>query len=190
VALIAVLSLVGLLSVTGEGTARTFFNVYLDTGLSVSTSRIGTLSAVAQLLALPAALAMPLLSNRFGRQRTLLSTYAARALCLLPLALVPHWLAAGGGFIGLMVIAGLNRPAFIAFHQESVRPRWRTAISGATTTAVGLGFAAAAFGGGYLVTALGYRALFLTGAALSLAGTLVFWSTFFARGRRGTLGGE
>jgi MFS family permease len=40
-ALVAIMSLVCVLSVFGEGTARTFFNVYLDKGLSISTSRIG-----------------------------------------------------------------------------------------------------------------------------------------------------
>ena len=102
------------------------------------------------------------------------------------MALLPHWLAAGGGFIGVMMFAGFGRPAFIAFHQESVRPRWRAAISGATTMAAGLGSAAAAFGGGYLVTAAGYRGLFLVGAAVSLVGILIFWAYFIAPDRRVT----
>ena len=57
--LIGLMSLVVLLSVVGEGAANTFFNVYLDTELSVATSRIGTLSALARLLSLPATMAMP-----------------------------------------------------------------------------------------------------------------------------------
>jgi len=187
-ALMIIMSLVALLSVVGEGAARTFFNVYLDTGLSVATSRIGTLSAVAQLLALPAALAMPLLAARIGKGKTILLGNAAMALCLLPLALLPHWLAAGGGFIGIMMLASFSRPAFLAFQQESVRPRWRTAMSGATGTTSGLGFAAAALGGGYLVTAAGYRGLFLVGAAVSLVGILMFWAYFILPDRRVTEG--
>jgi hypothetical protein len=62
--LIAILSIVGLLSIIGEGAARTFCNVYLDTDLFVPATRIGTLSAAAQLLALPVAVAMPLLADR------------------------------------------------------------------------------------------------------------------------------
>jgi MFS family permease len=184
--LIITMSFVVLLSVVGEGAARTFFNVYLDTGLSVSTSRIGTLSALAQLLAMSVPMAMPLLAARIGKGKTILLGNVAMALCLLPMALLPHWLAAGGGFIGVVMLASFSRPAFILFQQESVRPRWRTAMSGTTGTASGLGFAVAAFGGGYLVTAAGYRDLFLVGAAVSLAGMLMFWAYFIAPSRRET----
>jgi MFS family permease len=184
--LIITMSFIVLLSVVGEGAARTFFNVYLDTGLSVSTSRIGTLSALAQLLALPAPMAMPLLAARIGKGKTILLGHVATALCLLPIALFPHWLAAGSGFIGVMMLASFSRPAFILFQQESVRSEWRTAMSGATGTASGLGFAVAAFGGGYLVSAAGYRDLFLVGAAISLAGMLMFRAYFIAPTRRGT----
>jgi Na+/melibiose symporter-like transporter len=183
-ALIAILGLVGLLSVSGEGTARTFFNVYLDADLSISASRIGAFSAVAQLLALLAALSMPLVAARVGKGRTILLGYVARALSLLPMAILPHWLTAGGGFIGVATFAGLGRPAFIAFHQESVPPRWRSAMSGAATMAASIGFASAALGGGYLAAAIGYRGLFLVGSVVSLAGALVFWARFIVSGRR------
>jgi MFS family permease len=182
-ALIITMSLVVLLSVIGEGAANTFFNVYLDTGLSVATSRIGTLSALARLLALPATMAMPLLAARAGKGKTILLGHIMKALCLLPMALLPHWLAVGGGYIGLTMLASFSRPAFIAFQQEGVRPRWRTMMAGATNMTAGLGFAAAAFGGGYLVTAVGYGGLFLVGAAVSLVGVLVFWAYFVAPGR-------
>jgi MFS family permease len=180
VALIAVLSLVVLLLAVGESAASTFSNVYLDKGLSVATSRIGTLAALAQLLALPAALAMPLLADRIGTGKTALFGSVARALCLLPMAFFAHWLAVGGGYIGVTVLASFARPASIAFQQACVRPRWRTAMSGATGMASGLGFAAAALGGGYLVAAVGYRGLFLAGTAVSLVGVLVFWACFVA----------
>jgi Na+/melibiose symporter-like transporter len=182
--LIFIISAVCLLSIIGEGAARTFFNVYLDTGLSIPTSRIGTLSAVAQLLALPAATAMPLLAARVGKEKTVLFGSAARALCLLPLALLPHWLAAGGGFVGVVMLASFSRPVFTEYQQESVPPRWRAAMSGATTMAAGLSWAVASFGGGFLVAAIGYRALFLVGSALSLVGVGMFWAHFVAPDQR------
>jgi len=185
-ALVAVMSLVVLLSAIGEGAANTFFNVYLDAGLSVATSRIGTLSAIARLLALPATMAMPLLATRAGKRRTVLLGHITGALCLFPMALLPHWLAVGGGFIGLTMVASFSHPASIAFQQESVRPRWRTAMSGATNMASGLGLAVAAFGGGYLVTGIGYGGLFLVGAAVALVAILVFWACFVAPRRRVT----
>jgi len=141
------------------------------------------LSAAARLFSLPATMAMPLLVARIGKEKAILLGHVVKALCLLPIALFPHWLAVGSGYIGLATLTSLARPAFVAFQQESVRPRWRTVMAGATNMAAGLGFAAAALGGGYLVTAVGYRGLFLAGAAVSLVGVLLFWACFVAPDR-------
>lgn len=61
--MMVVLGVVILLTGMGEGAARTFFNVYLDAGLHTPTASIGVLAAVGQLLAAPAALAMPLAAH-------------------------------------------------------------------------------------------------------------------------------
>jgi len=176
--LIALMALVVLLQVAGEGAARTFFNVYLDAGLHVPTAQIGALSAAGQLLAVPAALATPLLMTRWGKERTFVLGSLGMALSLLPLALIPHWGAAGLGLMGMMALGSIARPANTVYHQEIVSPGWRAAMSGATTMAAGLSWSAMAFGGGYLITALGYRSLFLTGAGLTVAGALLFWAYF------------
>ena len=91
------MALVVLLQVAGEGAARTFFNVYLDAGLHVPTAQIGVLSAAGQLLAVPAALAAPLLMARWGKERTFVLGSLGMTLSLLPLALIFHWGAAGLG---------------------------------------------------------------------------------------------
>jgi MFS family permease len=179
--LIGLMSLAGLLTVAGEGSARTFFNVYLDAGLHVSAVQIGTLSAAGQLLAIPAALAMPLLAARWGTSRTVALGSFGVALSLLPLALLPHWGAAGLGYMSMIALAAIRRPAFTLYGQEVVPLAWRAATSGATSMAAGLGFSVMSFGGGYIITALGYPSLFLAGTALTAAGGLIFWSYFCVR---------
>jgi predicted MFS family arabinose efflux permease len=131
---------------------------------------------------------MPLVVGRAGKPRTILFGGLARTLCLLPLMLIPHWVPASGGLIGVLLFAGLVRPAFTAFHQESVAPRWRVTISGATTMTAGLGFAVAALGGGHIIPVVGYRGLFLAGAGVSLVGTLIFWLRFILPDRRAAEG--
>jgi predicted MFS family arabinose efflux permease len=64
------------------------------------------------------------------------------------------------------------------FHQEVVQLRWRTAMSGATSMASGVGQAAVAFGGGYLIATLGYSDFYLVTAALALAGVVLFGAYF------------
>ncbi len=47
--------------------------------------------------------------------------------------------------------------------------------------AIGAGFAASSFIGGYLISWYGYRELFIFGATITLIGTLIFWLVFRKR---------
>jgi MFS family permease len=183
--LIAFMSLVVLLQVAGEGAARSFFNVYLDADLHMPTATIGLLSAMGQILAVPAALVVPLLVARWGKNHIFVLASIGIALSLLPLALIPHWSAAGLGFIGMMALASIARPVITVYQQEVVSPGWQPAMSGATTMAASLSFGMMAFTGGYLISALGYGSLFLSGAGLTTIGALLFWTYF--RGHHGKL---
>jgi predicted MFS family arabinose efflux permease len=174
VKIIIVMALITLLGVVGFGAVRTYFNVYMDVVLSVSASQIAVVMALSQLLILPAALSMPLIVEHFGKRATVLIAYALNALCLLPLALISHWFAASLGFVAFMLFTALSQPAFSLYTQESVTPGWRPIMSGARMTAVGLGMAAAAFGGGYVIAATSYRTLFLLGVLIPLLATALF----------------
>jgi len=178
---------VQLLHGAGDGAARTFFNVYLGAGLGVATSQIGTLAGVAQLLAVPAAMATPLLIARWGVSRTFAGSSLGLALCLIPLALVPHWGAAGLGYAGVIALGSVWRPSFVMCKLGVVSPRWRALMNGATNMATGLSWSAIALGGGHIATGLGYPSLFLIGAAATAAGALLFWAYF--RVERGEFAG-
>lgn len=80
--------------------------------------------------------------------------------------------------MGMIVLASIRRPPITVYSQEIVSPSWQAAMSGSTVMAVGLSFSAMALGGGYIITALGYRSLFLTGAGLTAAGAMLFWAYF------------
>lgn len=181
--LIGLLALVQLLQGAGEGVTRTFFNVYLDVGLHVATQQIGTLAAVGQLLSVPAALVTPLLVDRWGNRRVFIWASLGTALSLLPLALIPHWGAAGFGSVGVMALAAVWHPAYIMYRMEITSPSWWAVVNGATNMAMGLSWSGMSLGGGYIVTALGYPSLFLTGAGVTAAGALLFWAIFNPRSR-------
>jgi predicted MFS family arabinose efflux permease len=93
----------------------------------------------------------------------------------MPLVLLPHWGAAALSFIGVVALTAIRIPAFLVYSMEAVAPEQRTILSGANEMANGLGFAIIDLGGGYIITALGYRPLFLLSACLTAVGTLVFW---------------
>ena len=183
--LILLLSFIAFLYTASEGAVRTFLNVYLDDALNASTALIGTLAASGQLLATPAALMMPFLVRRFGRTRTFNGAVLCSALILVPLALIPHWAIAGLCLMGTMCLAGIRRPAFTVFQQEMMPLRWRTAMAGAAATMTGFGYAGVSLGGGYVIEAVGYRALFLTAGCLTASGAAIFWLCFRHRDDRG-----
>jgi predicted MFS family arabinose efflux permease len=144
----------------------------------MSAAQIGTLAAAGQLLAVPAALAMPLLAGRWGISRTFALGSLGIALSLMPLAFIPRWGAAGLSYMSLIALASIRRPAYMVFSQEIVPARWRAAMSGATSLAVGLSFSIVSFFGGFIITSFGYPSLYLAGAGVTVAGLLLFWSYF------------
>jgi predicted MFS family arabinose efflux permease len=172
--LIVPLTLVMLLMRTGEGSVRTFFNVYLETSLGESTALIAILSAAGQLLAIPAALATPILVKTLNLRRTLIMGILGMACSLVPLAFFPNWGAAGLGFLGIMALTSFTVPAFGIYHQENLPKNWRTVMSGTATMAVGLSWAVTSYGGGFLITNFGYRTFFITVGILTLCGGLLF----------------
>ncbi len=54
----------------------------------------------------------------------------------------------------------------------------RALMNGATNMTLGLSWSAMSLGGGYIAAGLGYPTLFLTGAAVTVAGALLFWAYF------------
>ena len=183
IALITMLTVVIMFQVASEGVARTYFNVYLDAGLHIPTDQIGLLAALGQLLAAPAALLTPMLMNRWGGRRTYMVAALGMVLSLLPLVLIPHWIAAGAGFVGIMMVAATARTAISVYGMVIVTPGWRALTAGATSMAVGLSWAVMSLIGGYAIESLGYRNVFAIGALITLAGALVFG--FYFRVPRG-----
>jgi MFS family permease len=176
--LILALSAVVLLRFGAWGVLTTFFNVYLDDSLLVSTALIGGLVAAAQLVAVPAALAAPLVVGRWGIVRTIMLGSLAMGLTILPVALIPQWWAAGLGYLGTSIAYYLTTGPIRVFSQEIVAPAWRGTMSGALGLGAGLSMSAVSLGGGYAIIAFGYPSVFLVGTVLALVGALCFRAYF------------
>jgi predicted MFS family arabinose efflux permease len=179
--LIFMLALFLFLRMAGHWIMRIFFNVYLDTELHASTALIGGLAALSQLLGVVALVAPPVIA-RWGKARTIGWGALGSAGTFLPLILIPHWVGVAVGLMSMGVLNSLLGPAFDFFSQELVLPAWRTILSGALITALGVSIAAVAYGGGYVISAWGYPMLFAAGSGFSLAAALLFF-TYFRRPR-------
>jgi MFS family permease len=175
---IVMMGVVRLFQVCGMAATNSFFNVYLDRELLVPTAQIGTIAAFARLLAAPAALATPLLTHRFGNYRTVIISTVATSLVIMPIALIPHWAGAGVSLIGVVGLSSIRYASSLIYFMELVPADRRATVSGVTEMSAGISFALITFAGGYVITWLGYQALFLIGAALTLVGTAIFWAYF------------
>jgi MFS family permease len=178
IGLLAMIAIVRVLQVSGLAVTTTFFNVYLDSELLVSTARIGLLISLGRLLGIPAALATGRLTARYGNRAVVIGASLGTALSILPIALVPHWGAAGLSLIGVVGLSGIRYPAAMVYFMEIAPPAQRAMVSGLTEMAAGICFTAMTFGGGYLIAAFGYQSLFLLGAALTGLSALMFWRSF------------
>jgi MFS family permease len=181
VGLLALIALVRLLQVAGLAALTTFFNVYLDTELLLPTAIIGVIIACGRLLGVPAALTTSALTARFGNRAVVIGASLGTALSILPIALIPHWGAAGLSFIGVIALSWIRYAASTVYFLELVPPARRATVSGVTEMAAGITFTVLTFGGGYAIALIGYRSLFLAGAVLTGLSALVFWRAF---GRR------
>jgi MFS family permease len=175
---IAFIVLVLLLQTGCLALVGTFFNVYLEVDLGVSTVLIGVLFAAGQLTSGIATLATPLLSARWGHTKVIIWGSLATSLSLLPLVLFAHWGAAAIGYVGVTALGMMRVPAFMVYQQEMVPPRWWALMSGVANMAAGLSYSLANLSGGYLIPVLGYPRLCLLSNGLMVAGTLTFWAYF------------
>jgi len=172
--LMILFALVSLLSVAGEWTMRIYFNVYLDRVLTIPTTLIGTVAAGAQLMGLTAFLS-PQAAARWGRNRIVVIGSFSVFVAFVPLILIAHWLAVGVGFIILVAALSLSNPTFLVFSQSVVEPRWHTAIASAISMSLGIGIALTSLGGGYVIAAYGFQALFIMGATAGLLAAGIVW---------------
>ncbi len=170
------------LQAAGEGAARSFFNVYLDAGLAIPPDQIGAVMGIAQLLPIAAALSLPFFLGKFGTGYTLVGALLGIGACLLPLAAIPQLWVAALAYMGVIAMTTLTGATRDMLGQELVIPRWRTTIQSVIIIGLALGWAAIGVAGGWLIDAVGFGAMYLTGSfcVLLSAGLLVV----FLRSRR------
>jgi predicted MFS family arabinose efflux permease len=173
-----------LIAAIGEGSVRTFFNVYMNNALAVPPATIGVIMGAAQILPILAALALPLALTRWGAGYTLGAGLLVMAAFLAPLATTPQLWIAAMAYMGAMAsftIVGAGRDLF---GQEMVIPRWRTSSQAVAIFGLAMGNAVAAVLGGLLILAVGFGALYLFGMSAACVAAGLLFIYLYTRGRR------
>ena len=173
--IVGVMTVIRLFQVAGSATVLVYFNVYMDRQLLVSTAMIGAIAAIGRLTGVPTALLTPALIQRWGIVKVVIWGSLLTSVCLLPMALVEHWLAAAIGFIGTLALTSVRYASFVVYILDLVPKSQQSIMAGSGEMAAGLSFAMMALGGGLLLSLFAFRDLFLLGALLSFVGTCAFW---------------
>ncbi len=168
--LVVVLVLHVFLGQMGAAACQSFCSAYMDTKLALSPATIGLLTSVGQFTTILAPLLAPRLAMRYGNGWTLMAATLGMALSVIPLALFPHWAAAGTGRLGLLALGALWMPALQVYQMEQVASRWRSLTFGIVSMAIGFTYTTVSFGGGYLVASWGYNTLFAVSIGCSMIG--------------------
>ncbi|MGA2480597.1 MAG: MFS transporter, partial [Spirochaetia bacterium] len=187
---LAVIAGVRFLRECGYGGVLNFFTIYLDAALRIPTALIGVLVSVSAVASIVFTPLMPMIARRWGTGRTSLAGLAAMGMSVFLMAFGSHWLPAAVGWAGMTAANSINEAAMQVYILEIVAPQWRALMSGAANMATTLGLALSASGGGYLIGAIGYSALFAIAGALLLASTAAFAAHLAVRARQARLRAE
>lgn len=175
ITILVILSLVRFLTAAGTGAGLTFFNVYMDDDLGVSTATIGLVVAFAHLMAVFSALTVPTVVRRWGSANSSIVASLGSGLTLIPMALIALWPVGGLSFIALSAFSSVRYSAFFVYMMEVTPPRFRTTIAGAGEFAGGMGFALVSLVGGYTIVRYGYGVLFGGAGLVTVFGALLLW---------------
>jgi MFS family permease len=172
---LVMLSVIRFLQALGTGAGLTFFNVYMDDGLGVSTAVIGLVVAGARLLSIGAALMVPWATRRWGNAGAAVLGSTGVGLSLIPLGMIPLAPVASASFIAMNAFTSLRYSAYFVYMMQVTPPRMRTVVAGAGEFSGGLSFALVSFVGGSLIIQYGYTPLFVGSGLVTLAGGLLLW---------------
>lgn len=158
------------LSQAASATCQAFCNAYMDSVLTLSPSTIGLITGTGQFIAIFAPMLLPGMARRRGNGWTLLVVTLGSAVSLMPLILMPHWLGAGMGSIGILTLTAMWMPTLQVYQMEMIAQRWRSLTYGVVSMAMGLNFALISFVGGRVVQGWSYPTLFVFGLLMSVVG--------------------
>jgi predicted MFS family arabinose efflux permease len=167
-ALLALGFFCGFLNNGAMSTGKSFASAYMDQYFGLSTSFIGTITAVGMGLGIAGAFVGMRLSRK-GPSQSMWISAVALAVALALMASVPLPWAAAVGTVLVMSLQSVFIPAYQMNQMELVEPQWRSLISGIAAMTMSAGFGLASFVGGFIVASSGYPRVFLLGVFLALA---------------------
>jgi len=172
---LAALIFVALLNHAAVASARVFYPAYLDRIYGLPTALIGLIASIGTLLAVVGSLSGPRLMATRGSGFGMMIASIGLTGSLLLMGLFGNWVAAGAGTIGTLALIGIWTLAYQVLQMEMAAPEQRSMVAGVGWMGMSIGFTLMSFAGGQIVTAYGYRPVFLIGAVLAATSAAMMW---------------
>jgi len=159
-----------------------YMNLFFKETFAIPDSTLGMLFAVSSVITGTATLAAPLLSDRWGRIRSLVTTQLTSIPFLLIIGFVPAFWLAGIAFWVRAALMNMGYPLYEAFAMEQVSARERATVSGLVGMGWYIGWTIGPYLSGYMQAQphTGFKPIFLLTCSVYVVGS-VLERAFFQR---------
>lgn len=172
------LVIVNILIGVGAGLVVPFFNVYFQNVLSASTSQIGVIFSVGQVVMVAGLLTIPLLTERIGKVRTIALTQLISIPFLILIALTTNLYVAAFAYVMRMLLMNMANPAISSFNMEIVSERERATVSSLTQTGWYLFYAVSTCLSGIWMSEGNYLLPFMVTCVVYAAAAVAYYAFF------------
>ncbi len=117
----------------GAGMIVPFFNVYFHNVLSASSSQIGFIFSIGEVIMIGGLVILPFMTERFGKIKSIAITQLASIPFLIMLAFTGNIFIAAFAYTMRMTLMNMANPALSSFNMEIVDERQRATVSSLTS---------------------------------------------------------
>jgi MFS family permease len=164
----------------GAGMIVPFFNVYFHKVLSASEGQIGIIFAVGQVVMVIGLLFIPLITERFGKVRTIAMTELLSIPFLILIAFTMNIYMAGFAYIMRMMLMNMANPAISNFNMEIVAEQERATVSSLTQMGWNIFLALSTFLSGIMMSQSNYLLPYMITCVVYFIAAVAYY-VFFLR---------
>ncbi|MBN2363491.1 MFS transporter, partial [candidate division WOR-3 bacterium] len=168
----------------GAGLSIPFINLYFDEVFSASTKLIGAVFAGSQFLMISGILLAPLLSEKFGKIKTVVSSQLISIPFLIIMGITGNFYFAVIAFLVRAALMNMAQPLFTNYAMEKVHKDEQPLTNALLVIAWTAGRGVSASIGGFLIERFSYALPFFTTSALYLVSSLLILIFFEIKPKR------
>jgi MFS family permease len=157
----------------GAGLLIPYLNIFLKERFGISDHLLGWIFAIYQLLIGAGTLAAPILAERWGEVRTIVSTQLASLPFLMALGFAPFLPVAIGALWLRAMLMNMSNPLYTAFAMRQAKEQERGKVGALLGATSSVGWMIGPGVSGFVQQNLGFAPLFLTTGATYLLASLL-----------------